>query len=69
MNWKITLLRNCFSQESKKFSGYLVAEVFKYRENMNNNKFREIHKSFLKTAKFEYFAKQIIYSYSRDHLL
>ena len=44
-------------------------EYQKYRENMNNNRFRKIHKSFLKMAKFEYFAKQIIYTYSPDHML
>ena len=36
---------------------------------MRNNKFREIHKIFLKTAKFEYFLKQIIYSYHTNHAL
>ena len=40
----------------------LFHETLKYHEYMSNNKFREIHKSFLKTAKFEYFGKQIIYS-------
>ena len=40
----------------------LFHEIFKYRENINNNRFREIYKRFLKIAKFEYFAKQIIYS-------
>ena len=39
----------------------LFREIFKYRENMSNNMFCEIHKSFLKTVKFEYFVKQIIY--------
>ena len=36
--------------------------VEKYLENMSNNKFRKIHKRYIKTAKFEYFAKEIIYS-------
>ena len=40
----------------------LFRKIFKYPENINNNRFREVHKSFLKIAKFEYFAKQIIYS-------
>ena len=40
----------------------LFREIFKYRENISSNRFREIHKSFLKIAKFEYFMKQIIYS-------
>ena len=42
--------------------------MFKYRENMSNNRFREIPKSFLKIEKFEYFAKQIIYSSSPVHV-
>ena len=40
----------------------LFRKIFKYRENMSNNRFREIQKSFPKIAKFEYYAKQIIYS-------
>ena len=44
----------------------LFEEIFKYPENMNNNRFREIHKSSLKIARFEYFAKEIIYSQSPD---
>ena len=39
-------------------------EIFRYRENMSNNRFREIHKTFLEIAKFEYFTKQIIDSLS-----
>ena len=37
----------------------LFREIFEYRENMNNNRFREIHKSFLEIVKFDYLAKQI----------
>ena len=47
----------------------LFRKVFKYRGSMSNNRFREIHKSFLKIVKFEHFAKQIIYSLSPDHVL
>ena len=39
---------------------------FKFRED---NAFREIFKCFRKTAKFEFFAKQIIYLESPDHPL
>ena len=44
-------------------------EIFKFRENMSNNRFREISLSVHKIAKFEYFAKVIIYSKSPDHVL
>ena len=37
----------------------LFHEIFKYRENINNNRFREIYKSFLKISKFEYFANRL----------
>ena len=40
----------------------LFREIFKYRENMSNNKFHKIRKSFLKIANFEYFGEKIIYS-------
>ena len=40
-------------------------EIFKFRENI----FREISLSVHKIAKFEYFAKVIIYSKSPDHVL
>ena len=39
------------------------------REDKNNNVFREIHKCFRKTAKFKFFAKQIIYLESPGHPL
>ena len=39
----------------------LFPEIFKFREDKSNNVFREILKCFRKTAKFEFFAKQIIY--------
>ena len=32
----------------------LFPEIFKCRENISNNRFLEIHKSFLKVAKFEF---------------
>ena len=38
----------------------LFREIFKFREDESNNVFREIRKCFRKTAKFEFFAKQII---------
>ena len=44
-------------------------ETFKFRENMSKNRFREISLSVHKIAKFEYFAKVIIYSKSPDHVL
>ena len=40
-----------------------------FRENMIKNRFREISLSVHKIAKFEYFAKIIIYSKSPDHVL
>ena len=36
-------------------------EIFKFRENMSKNRFRKISLSVHKIAKFEYFAKVIIY--------
>ena len=47
----------------------LFREIFKFREDKSNNVFREIRKCFRKTAKFEFFAKQIIYLGSPDHPL
>ena len=44
-------------------------DIFKFREDKSNNVFREIRKCFRKTAKFEFFAKQIIYLESPDHPL
>ena len=35
----------------------LFCEMIKFRENMSNNKFREIHKTQLKIAKFYNFSK------------
>ena len=43
--------------------------IFKFREDKSNNVFCEIRKCFRKTAKFEFFAKQIIYLESPDHPL
>ena len=40
-----------------------------FRENMSKNRFREIPLSVHKIAKFEYFAKVVIYSKSPDHVL
>ena len=45
----------------------LFLEIFKFREDKSNNVFREIRKCLRKTAKFEFFAKQIIYLESPDH--
>ena len=47
----------------------LFREIFKFREDKSNNVFREIRKCLRKTAKFEFFAKQIIYLESPDHVL
>ena len=47
----------------------LFCEIFKFREDTSNNEFREIRKCFRKTAKFEYFAKQIISLESPDHVI
>ena len=47
--------------EARDLENQMFREKFKYRENISNKRFRKIHKSFLKIAKFEYFAKQIIY--------
>ena len=47
----------------------LFRKIFKFREDKSNNVFREILKCFRKTAKFEFFAKQIIYFASSDHPL
>ena len=55
---------------SKLFHIYnLLREIFKFRGDKSNNIFREILKSFRKTAKFGFFAKQIIYLESPDHPL
>ena len=47
----------------------LFCEIFKSREDKSNNVFCEILKCFRKTAKFEFFAKQITYLESPDHSL
>ena len=47
----------------------LFREIFKFREDKSNNVFHEILKCFRKTAKFEFFAKQIIYLETPDHPL
>ena len=47
----------------------LFREIFKFREDKSNNVFRDICKCFRKTAKFGFFAKQIIYLESPDHVL
>ena len=47
----------------------LFREIFKFHEDKSNNVFREIRKCFRKTAKFEFFAKQIIYLECPDHPL
>ena len=45
----------------------LFREIFKFREDKSNNVFRKILKCFRKTAKFEFFAKQIMYLASPDY--
>ena len=45
----------------------LFREILKFREDNSNSVFREILKCFHKTAKFNFFAKQIIYLASPDH--
>ena len=53
-----------------KFQIYnLFHKIFKFREDKSNNVFREILKCFRKTAKFEFFAKQVIYLKSPDYPL
>ena len=47
----------------------LFREIIKFREDKSNNVFRKILKCVRKTAKFEFFAKQIIYLASPDYLL
>ena len=44
-------------------------EIFKFRENMGKDRFREIPLNVHKITKFEYFAKINIYSKSPDHML
>ena len=39
----------------------LFGGIFKFREDKSNNEFHEILKCLRKTAKFEFFTKQIIY--------
>ena len=38
----------------------LFREISKFREDISNNEFHEIRKCFRKTAKFDYFTKQIM---------
>ena len=47
----------------------LFREIFKFCEGKSNKEFFKILKYFLKTAKFELFAKQIMYLDSPDHAL
>ena len=47
----------------------LFREILKFCEDKSNNVFREILKCFRKTAKFEFFAKQIMYLESPDYPL
>ena len=50
-------------------NNYLFCRIFRFCEDKSNNEFREIPKRFRKTAKFEFFGKQIIYLESPDHPL
>ena len=45
----------------------LLREIFKFRKDESNNEFCEILKCFRKTAKLDFFGKQIIYLESSDH--
>ena len=56
-------------EEVIQFVQLILRHIFKFREDKSNNVFREIRKCFRKTAKFEFFAKQIIYLESPDHVL
>ena len=47
----------------------LFREIFKFREDKAIMYFEKIRKCFRKTAKFEFFEKQIIYLESPDHVL
>ena len=47
----------------------IVGSSKKFREDKSNNVFTEILKCFRKTAKFEFFVKQIIYLECPDHPL
>ena len=49
--------------------GYFEIMYFAGCEDKSNNVFREVLKCFRRTAKFEFFAKQIIYLESPDHPL
>ena len=59
---------NNFRKTSVTLTNYISSER-EFREDKSNNVFREILKCLLKTAKFEFFAKQITYLESSDHPL
>ena len=76
--WKFEKISNSFNTNISyiilkwviwRFQIYNLFEIFKFSEDKSNNVFREILKCFRKTAKFEFFAKQIIYLESPDHPL
>ena len=59
-----------FEARDLRFQIYnLFREIFKVREDKSNKVFHEILKCFHKTAKFEFFTKQIIYLESPNHAL
>ena len=60
---------SCYTQFYRIKGEGIYLYIFKFRENMSKNRFREIPLSVHKIAKFEYFAKVIIYSKSPDHVL
>ena len=68
--WNTKLLYVNLKRVIWRFQIYnLFLEIFKFREDKSNNVFREIYKCFCKTAKFEFFVKQIIYLESPGHPL
>ena len=69
-SWNTNISYIILKQVIRRFHIYnLFREIFKFCEDKSNNVFREILKCFRKTAKFEFFAKQIIYLESLDHPL
>ena len=56
------------SHDPDQFIKYTILQN-KFLEDKSNNVFGEIRKCFRKTAKFEFFAKEIIYLESPDHPL
>ena len=55
--------------EIKHVTWRVFGEIFKFRENISKNRFREIFLSVHKIPKSKYFAKVITYSKYPDHVL